>query len=71
MSKKDQVEKNLTLSFDFIRRVIKDPSIIESVEDQSELVFTGKESIPVFKKRPKVSLQKKSYSKNKSATLKK
>ncbi|MEO6695372.1 MAG: hypothetical protein ABIY50_05750 [Ignavibacteria bacterium] len=70
MSKKNQVDKNLSLTFDFIKEVVKNPSIIESVEDLSELMFTGKKNIPVFKETSKISLRKKLQSKNKSTILK-
>lgn len=33
MTKKEQVEKNISLAFDFMKKVIKDPTIIEGVED--------------------------------------
>lgn len=39
MTKDEIVKKNISLSFDFIRYLIKNPEIIDKVSDDSEIEF--------------------------------
>lgn len=35
MNKKNQVEKNIELAFDFIKKVINNPAVLDKIEDNS------------------------------------
>lgn len=39
MIKDEIIEHNITLTFDFLRQMVKDPSIIDDVEDNSIIEF--------------------------------
>lgn len=39
MTKDEIIEHNIVLTFDFLRQVVKNPSIIEDIEDNSIIEF--------------------------------
>jgi len=43
MTKKEIVEKNIGLTFDFLRYLVDNPKLIRRIPDKSEIVFIGKE----------------------------
>lgn len=40
MNKKNQVEQNIELAFDFIKKVINNPAILDKIEDNSKIIIT-------------------------------
>lgn len=45
MNKKNQVEKNIDLAFDFIKKVINNPSVLDKIEDNSNLIITNRKPL--------------------------
>ena len=45
MNKKNQVEKNIDLAFDFIKKVINNPSVLDKIEDNSNLKITNRKPL--------------------------
>ena len=43
MTNKEQVIRNICLSFDFLRQIIKNPKILESIKDDSYIEFIEKD----------------------------
>jgi hypothetical protein len=43
MTKKEYVERNIGLTFDFLRHLIDHPEIIETIPDDAELDFIDKD----------------------------
>lgn len=43
MTKKEYVERNIGMTFDFIRQLIDCPEMIESIPDSTELTFIDKD----------------------------
>ncbi|GBD99538.1 hypothetical protein BMS3Abin07_01575 [bacterium BMS3Abin07] len=43
MTKKEYVERNIGLTFDFVRHLIEHPEIIEAIPDGAELDFIDKD----------------------------
>jgi hypothetical protein len=52
MTKKEYVEQNIGLTFDFIRHAIEHPNILDEVKDRSELYFIDK-NFPLQAASPK------------------
>ena len=51
MRKEEIVERNITLTFDFLRQVVKNPEIIDDIPDGSLIEFVEKDRPLVEKKR--------------------
>lgn len=43
MTKKEYVERNIGITFDFVRHLIDHPDMIESIPDSAELDFIDKD----------------------------
>ncbi len=43
MTRKENIEHNITLTFDFIRKVIDDPSILDKLPNGSVIEFVEKD----------------------------
>lgn len=43
MTKKEIVNRNIGLTFDFVREIIKDPSIMDNIPDGAVLEFVDKD----------------------------
>ena len=43
MTRKETIERNITLTFDFIRKVIADPDILNKISNGSVIEFVGKD----------------------------
>ena len=43
MTKDENIDHNITLTFDFLRQVVKDPSIIDDLQDGSLIEFVEKD----------------------------
>ncbi len=43
MTNKETVNRNLGLSFDFIRQIVKNPEIIEKIKENSTIEFLQKD----------------------------
>ena len=43
MTKKEYVEKNIGITFDFVRHIIDNPELVETVPDGAELDFIDKD----------------------------
>lgn len=52
MRKKEIIDRNISLTFDFLRQVVKNSSIIENIEDNSLIEFVEKD-------RPIIETEKK------------
>lgn len=51
MNKEEYINHNITLTFDFIREAVKDPSILENIDNGSTIEFVEKDRpIPISKK---------------------
>ncbi len=50
MTKKEYVERNISLTFDFLRYVVDHPDIIDTITDGAELDFI--DNIMPFKEKP-------------------
>ena len=51
MTRKEIINRNIGLCFDFLRQVIKDPKILDSIPDGSELEFVDKDFPKVERKK--------------------
>lgn len=58
MTNKETVERNIGLTFDFLRQVVKDPSIMDEIPDGSVIDFVEKD---YAKKETKVSVKPSHY----------
>jgi hypothetical protein len=45
MTNKEYTERNIGLTFDFLRQVLDDPSIIESIPDNAIIEFIDKDYV--------------------------
>ncbi|HMQ78935.1 MAG TPA: hypothetical protein PKE39_02500 [Ignavibacteria bacterium] len=52
MTKKEKTIRGIGLSFDFIREIIKDPKIIESIPDNTNIDFIEKDFTKIEKVKP-------------------
>jgi hypothetical protein len=43
MTKREMVNRNIGLTFDFVREIIKDPSIMDNIPDGAVLEFVDKD----------------------------
>ncbi|MBM4167407.1 MAG: hypothetical protein FJ218_10890 [Ignavibacteria bacterium] len=50
MTKNETIERNITLTFDFLRQVIKEPSIIDDIPNGSTIEFVQKD-LPIHETR--------------------
>lgn len=46
MTKTEIVQKNISLSFDFIRHIVKNPDLLEAIPDNAEIEFVERD-LPV------------------------
>ena len=53
MTKDEIIERNITLTFDFLRQVVKNPSIISDTENNSLIEFVEKDRPIVETKKTK------------------
>lgn len=56
MTNKETINKNIELTFDFVRQIIDTPSIVEQLPDKCEIDFIGRD----FSSIPDKQLKKKS-----------
>ncbi len=59
MTNKETINRNIGLSFDFLRQVLKDPSILEKIPDGSTLEFIEKDFSKIEKKISKPNTKRK------------
>jgi len=59
MTKKEIVNRNIGLTFDFLRQVVKDPSMLDNISDGATLEFVEKDFTQVEKIKAKKSSNKK------------
>lgn len=55
MTRDEIVKKNISLSFDFIRYIVKNPDMLDKVSDDSEIEFFASDfplPMPVAERRP-------------------
>ncbi len=50
MTKREKINRNIGLSFDFIRETIREPSLLDVVPDGSEIEFIEKDFVRKDKK---------------------
>ncbi len=43
MTNKETINRNIGLTFDFVRQIIKDPDLINKIEDNSTIEFLQKD----------------------------
>lgn len=43
MNKEEYINHNITLTFDFIREAVKDPSVLDNIENGSTIEFVEKD----------------------------
>ena len=63
MTNKEQINRNIGLSFDFVRQVIKNPKLLDSLKDGTTIDFIDKD---FFKINRTSGNKKKKYFKIKS-----
>ncbi len=51
MTKNEKINRNIGLSFDFLREIVKYPKLIESIEDGTCIEFIEKDFIKTEKKK--------------------
>jgi hypothetical protein len=61
MTKKENINRNIGLTFDFLRQVAKDPSILDKIPDGSTLEFVEKDFSKIEKKDADKIKAKKTY----------
>jgi len=66
MTKKEKINRNLGLTFDFLRQVAKDPSIIDKIPSGSTLEFVEKDFARIEKQRRRKTRSKTKYLRVKS-----
>lgn len=64
MTKKETVNRNIGLTFDFLRQVVDDPSLLDKIPDGASLEFVEKDFTKTVKGKPKKT--KKTYLRVKS-----
>jgi hypothetical protein len=52
MTKAETIKRNIGLTFDFLRQVAKDPSILDKIPDGSTLEFIEKDFSQIEKHNP-------------------
>jgi hypothetical protein len=60
MKKDDIIEKNLTLTFDFLHEVIRNPDMINEIPNGTEIEFVQKD-IPIIEHRVKATKKPQFY----------
>ena len=53
MTKKEKTIRNIGLSFDFLREIIKDPKIFKTIPDNTNIEFIEKDFVKKEKKKIK------------------
>lgn len=66
MTKKESINRNIGLTFDLLRQIAKDPSIIKKVPAGSTLEFVEKDFTRIEKKRKTKRTGRKKYMRVKS-----
>ena len=51
MTKKEKTIRNIGLSFDFLREIIKDPKIFKTIPDNTNIEFIEKDFVKKEKKK--------------------
>jgi hypothetical protein len=60
MTKKESINRNIGLTFDFLRQVARDPAMLDKIPNGSTLEFVEKDFTKVEKKgKPKSKLSRK------------
>ena len=67
MTNKETIKRNIGLTFDFLRQVAKDPSILDKIPDGSTLEFVEKDFSLKEKNRTAKTKTKRKYMRVKSA----
>ncbi len=62
MTKNEKINRNIGLSFDFLREIIKDPKLLSSIPDGSNIEFVEKD----FSIKENIKIKKVKYYKVKS-----
>ncbi len=57
MTDKEQVRRNIGLSFDFIRQIIKNPKLMDSLKNGSTIDFVDKDFVKVRRNSQKKSVK--------------
>ncbi len=52
MTKNEKINRNIGLSFDFLREIIKDPNLVDAIQDGSNIEFIEKDFTKIEKKKP-------------------
>ncbi len=66
MTKKETINRNIGLTFDFLRQVADDPSLLDKIPDGSTLEFVEKDFSKTVKPTPKKKEKKRTYLRVKS-----
>jgi len=53
MTKKEFAERNIGMTFDFIRQVVAEPSLAASMTDGAEIAFVDKDAPASVKENPR------------------
>ena len=61
MTNKEIINRNIGLTFDFLRQVVKDPSILEKIPDGSTLEFVEKDFSQIEKNEKSRPKSKRKY----------
>lgn len=51
MTKNEKINRNIGLSFDFLREIIKNPKLVDSINDGTNIEFIEKDFIITDKKK--------------------
>ena len=51
MTKNEKINRNIGLSFDFLREIIKNPKLVDSINDGTNIEFIEKDFIVKDKKK--------------------
>ena len=66
MTKKETIKRNIGLTFDFLRKVVDDPSILDKIPDGSTLEFVEKDFSRIEKSDMPKTKSKRKYLRVKS-----
>lgn len=66
MTKKETVNRNIGLTFDFIRQVVDDPNLLDAISNDSVLEFVEKDFVKKEKKDSAKQQYKRKYLRVKS-----
>ncbi len=58
MTNKETIQRNIGLTFDFLREIVKDPSIIEGIADGTVIEFVEKDYV---KKEKEIRVRGRKY----------